>query len=371
MPGMPELPAPTARPRHGRWLGGVCAGLARRWGVTPARVRLGFLLGSLAFGLGGLAYVAGWLILPSEGEDGATAGQRGIVALAQVIGALLGLVALAAVGAVATVFGYGGVIAGVAGMVLLATLVGWARLGPAWALLPIGALTLPSVALAVGGVHVDPSTTPVQVTPRTSGQLAREYRSGLGLLTLDLRRTQLPAAGTIDVKIDAGVRRTLVALPHDRCVHVQVRRHDMPILLRAGALLVGRGDVGTPDAVVFGGYGDYPQDRAARTPGPTLVIDFSSVGGGLVVRDYPDDVDPEAQPDWPGYPVYVEAKPDTTGLPKRTAKRLVRAWRSRRAAEERSKRQIDRLMDGPCVVTAKPAKAKPAKHAAKQRAKSR
>jgi phage shock protein PspC (stress-responsive transcriptional regulator) len=365
---MQELPAPTTRARHGRWLGGVCAGLARRWGVSPGRVRIGFLLGSLVFGLGVLAYVAGWLILPGEGEDGATAGQRGIVALAQLIGALIALITLASVGTAATVFGYGGVIAGVAGVVLVTALVGWARLGPAWALLPIGALTIPSVAFAVGGVHLDPSASPVRVAPRVYTDLAGEYKSGLGLLTFDLRRTRLPAAGTVHLKIDAGVRRTLVALPHDRCVHVRVDQHEMPVLLRAGALLLGRGSVNTPRATLFGGFDEYRQYRAARSPGPTLVVDFSSVGGSLVVRDYPDDVDPAAQPDWPGYPVYVEPRPDTTGLSRHEAKRLVRAWRSRRRTEERSKRRIDRLMNGPCVVVAKAAKPK-AKHTAKAKGK--
>ena len=74
---MNDLPAPTSRARHGRWLGGVCAGLAARWDVPPARVRLAFVLGALALGLGVLAYLAAWLILPAESEDGATAGQRG------------------------------------------------------------------------------------------------------------------------------------------------------------------------------------------------------------------------------------------------------------------------------------------------------
>jgi phage shock protein PspC (stress-responsive transcriptional regulator) len=347
---MPELPAPTTRPRRGRWLGGVCAGLARRWVVAPGRVRFGFLLGSLLVGVGVLAYVAGWLILPSEGEDGASAGQRGIVVLAQFTGAVLALVTLAFAGAAATVFGYGGVVVGVACLVLVATLAGWSRLGPAWALLPIGALTVPSVALAVGGVHLDPSASPAQVRPSAYTQLAPEYKSGLGLLTLDLRRTRLPASGTIRLRIDAGVRRTLVALPHDRCVHVQVHERDMPVLLRAGAVLLGRGAVNTPGATLFGGYAEYQRYRTSRRPGPTLVIDFSSVGGGLVVRDYPDDVDPEEQPDWPGYPVFLEARPDTTGVGKADARRMLREWRARRRGEERSKHRIDRLMNGPCVV---------------------
>ena len=71
------LPTPITRPRAGRWLGGVCAGLARRWEVPPGTVRLWFALGSVLLGLGVLVYVAAWLIFPAESEDGR--GQRGIV----------------------------------------------------------------------------------------------------------------------------------------------------------------------------------------------------------------------------------------------------------------------------------------------------
>src|SRR4051812_9661548 len=156
---------------------------------------------------------------------------------------------LAAAGAMATVFGYGWV-------AVVSTLAGWARLGPAWALLPIGALTLPSVALAVGGVHLDPSASPVRVTPRSYTELDHVYKSGLGLLTFDLRRTQLPKSGTIGLKVDAGVRRTLVALPHGQCVHVQITQHDLPFLLRAGALLVGESNLARPTATLFGGLGE-------------------------------------------------------------------------------------------------------------------
>ena len=146
------LPTPIIRPRAGRWLGGVCAGLARRWELPAGTVRLWFALGSVLLGLGVLVYVAAWLIFPAESEDGR--GQRGIVLLAQACGALIGLATLAVAGAVATVFGFGWVIVALAGAILVGTLAGWAKLGPAWALLPIGALVLPSAALAVGGVRV-------------------------------------------------------------------------------------------------------------------------------------------------------------------------------------------------------------------------
>jgi hypothetical protein len=256
---------------------------------------------------------------------------------------------------VATVFGFGWIVVALAGAVLIGTLAGWARLGPAWALLPIGALVLPSVALAVGGVRVDPSTSSATITPRTSADL-REYTSGLGLLTVDLRRTALPERGTIPLKIEAGVRRTLIALPHDRCVHVEVTQHETPLVLRLGASFLGEANLATPTPVVFGQFGTARDGHGARFApagerrgrGPTLAVDYTTMGGELVVRDYPADVTPGFQPDWPGYPVDPEEKPDTTGTPRAAAKRLLREWRVRRKAQERSQARIDRLMDGPC-----------------------
>src|ERR1700755_104899 len=93
------LPTPTLRPRTGRWLGGVCAALAQRSGGRVGRVRAGFAVATVVFGLGVLVYAAAWLILPGEDESGTTT--RGIVLLAQAAGALLGLFALGVAGAAA------------------------------------------------------------------------------------------------------------------------------------------------------------------------------------------------------------------------------------------------------------------------------
>jgi phage shock protein PspC (stress-responsive transcriptional regulator) len=346
---MNDLPAPTSRARHGRWLGGVCAGLAARWDVPPARVRLAFVLGALALGLGVLVYLAAWLILPVANEDGTSSGQRGIVLLAQACGALLALATLAVAGAAATVFGFGWVVVALAAAVLVGTLAGWARLGPAWALLPIGALVLPSVALAVGGLRVEPSSTSVVLTPRTLAELPRDrLTSGLGLLTLDLRRTALPENGRIPLRIEAGVRRTLIALPHDRCVHVVVNQRDQPTALDVVHLLMGDRDTGQPPQI-FGEWRPPNYATPRGHPGPVLAIDFTSMGGQLVVRDYPDDVEPAFEPDWPGYPVYLEERPDTTGLPRGEAARTVREWRARVKVQKRDQRRIDKLMGGPCT----------------------
>ena len=54
------------RARRGRVIGGVCAGLGRRFGVAPWKVRLLFVLSCVLPGPQILLYVALWIILPAE-----------------------------------------------------------------------------------------------------------------------------------------------------------------------------------------------------------------------------------------------------------------------------------------------------------------
>jgi phage shock protein C len=54
------------RPRDDRWIAGVCAGLARRFGLPPNLVRLLFVLSCLLPGPQFVVYLILWVIMPSE-----------------------------------------------------------------------------------------------------------------------------------------------------------------------------------------------------------------------------------------------------------------------------------------------------------------
>ncbi len=54
------------RPRNGRWIAGVCLGLARHFGWDPAVVRVIWLLLFLFAGAGGLLYIVLWIVMPNE-----------------------------------------------------------------------------------------------------------------------------------------------------------------------------------------------------------------------------------------------------------------------------------------------------------------
>jgi signal transduction histidine kinase/phage shock protein PspC (stress-responsive transcriptional regulator) len=65
------LPAGLARRRDERAVAGVCAGIARWIGVDPLVVRLATVILALANGVGVVAYLVAWAVLPLEDDEGA------------------------------------------------------------------------------------------------------------------------------------------------------------------------------------------------------------------------------------------------------------------------------------------------------------
>jgi signal transduction histidine kinase len=53
------------RDRAAGWLGGVCAGIARRYGIDPALVRVAFVVATAAGGFGIFLYALLWLVIPA------------------------------------------------------------------------------------------------------------------------------------------------------------------------------------------------------------------------------------------------------------------------------------------------------------------
>lgn len=54
------------RPRDGRWIAGVCAAVAHRFGLSPMLVRILTVVGVVVFGLSIWAYVLLWILIPGE-----------------------------------------------------------------------------------------------------------------------------------------------------------------------------------------------------------------------------------------------------------------------------------------------------------------
>ena len=351
IPSRPKRP--LSRSRDGKWLTGVCAGLARGAGISPAWIRAAFVAGAVIGGLGVLVYLACSLIIPQDGEQPGDLSSGWIVALAKASGVCVGMAVLSIVAAVATLFGFGWItVAAVAG-VLIGVLVTWPMLRPAWALLPIAAIALPSAAVAASGVQLVAQPGHETIAPNDLGTNGvATFRAGLGTMLVDLRHTALPASGVVPVHVQGGIRRTIVALPPDRCVRVQLSYHVRPLLAQLGAQLRGHEPF---EGVVVYGRVLVPRSGVATyggsAPGPVLKIDFTSAGGSLYVRDYSDSVNPDLAPDWPGYPVYPEARPSTRGLSKHQARYEIESWQVRHAAEVRSQRFVTAMMPGPCEAS--------------------
>ena len=66
MIGMGMAERGLVRPRQGRVLAGVLIGLAGRFGISPAAARILFVLSMLLPGPQILAYIALWILMPSE-----------------------------------------------------------------------------------------------------------------------------------------------------------------------------------------------------------------------------------------------------------------------------------------------------------------
>jgi phage shock protein PspC (stress-responsive transcriptional regulator) len=346
-------PAPVTRSTDGRWIGGVCAGFARAQGHAVGRIRAGFLAAGLLGGLGAVIYLVCWLVIPAEGEATESADPRGPAVVARALAVAACLIVLAGLAAAATVFGFGWAVLAAAAVVLAVGL-GSGRLpGPGWVLLPVAALALPSMAVAMSDVRLAPQVGLAVHAPARVSSHGATYRGGLGTMLVDLRHSALPASGQISLHIDGGVRRTIVALPAGACVRVRVHYRVHTFVSSLTTLLSGRQAPPFSEVVLFGrqyGIGPGEAVSSATRPGPVLNVDFSSQGGSLYVRDYPDKINPTTFPDWPGYAVTLEPYPNLSGEPKRAAEQMVADWRFRVGRERASQRFVNANLNGPCVA---------------------
>jgi phage shock protein C len=67
--GALQPPKKMLRPKHGRKIGGVAAGMAEYWNIDVTVVRLVWVLvGLMAFPLGIIGYIIAWIVIPEEQE---------------------------------------------------------------------------------------------------------------------------------------------------------------------------------------------------------------------------------------------------------------------------------------------------------------
>ena len=137
--------------------------------------------------------------------------------------ALLGIVLLAACGAlavgsfVASGLGGGAVVAGLV-IATGAALVGAAFVGGArWLVLPALAIALPLAFVSAAGIDLDGGFGQRTERPATLAEVHDGYRIGAGEIVVDLREVELPA-GDHRLKVGVGAGHALVLVARDVCV---------------------------------------------------------------------------------------------------------------------------------------------------------
>jgi phage shock protein PspC (stress-responsive transcriptional regulator) len=72
-PGSPRAGKRLERKLANRWVAGVCAGLADYTGIDATVFRVVFAVLTFVGGLGPIAYLLGWALIPEEGEQASIA----------------------------------------------------------------------------------------------------------------------------------------------------------------------------------------------------------------------------------------------------------------------------------------------------------
>jgi phage shock protein PspC (stress-responsive transcriptional regulator) len=326
----PDPPPQPPRPRLTRStsdsiVGGVAGGLGRHLNVDPLAIRITFVILSFAGGIGILAYLALWIVVPSD-DPSAEPVRWGV---ARTIGAALlvvagiailspdwmrgpelllllsagalvyvliravrddgashiaGIAAKIALGVVLLALAVGGFTAAAAGSaigggIVIAGLViacgialvgGAFRGGARWLIVPGIVLALPLAAVAATDVDVRGTWGDRTFRPANVAELGDGYEMGVGSMKVDLRDLELPP-GRTELPLHIGVGEIQVLVPDSMCVTT-----DGAISL--GAIDVGGGEEGGVDIDVH--------DHRTVDPGVRhLYLDVDLGVGHLVVGD--------------------------------------------------------------------------------------
>jgi phage shock protein PspC (stress-responsive transcriptional regulator) len=293
---MNEHPQPISEPqpsprrflrsRDERWIGGVCGGLGRYFGVDPLLFRVGAV--ALAF-VGGAAlfvYALLWLVVPTDDGSGAPSGPsplrrllggvegrvtagRVAAIVAAAVGAVVATVALIGGAVWATAVG-GGIWVAIAVIAIGAAAVVAAingRRRAAWLLVPALLIAAPAGLAAAADVRFQGGFGDRSYQPTAlAGLPANGYKLAAGRLRVDLRGISLPPGTTTDLPIQVGMGVATIIVPPSVCVQSNTR-------VGAGYVDVlgdAQGGLGVRDAV-----------SGARSSAPRLQLQ-AKVGIGAI-----------------------------------------------------------------------------------------
>jgi phage shock protein PspC (stress-responsive transcriptional regulator) len=243
------------RPKEGGMIAGVSAGLGRYFDITPTVFRLAFVVLALLGGAGILVYIAAALVMPREGEEQSFA-ERALAQRREHPWRLvaLGLIAIAILSVLSQAdtwpsAGTAWFIAVVGLLVLAVTSVRrWRKLVvvlvASAAVLVALAATAVAIAFAVFDVSLNDGVGDRNYRPATVADVRDRYEVGIGTLDIDL--SNLPANRRVDVAAKVGIGDLRVIVPHDATVAVDASA-------RAGSVdVLGHEENGSHARVVVG-----------------------------------------------------------------------------------------------------------------------
>jgi len=257
------------RTKSPRIIAGVCGGLARYFGLSPAVFRLGLIVLTLLGGAGILVYLAAVLVIPEEGSDQSFAERAlserrdrpwPLIGLGLVGVAVAVLLAQAAAGA-------GWVLVLIAGLIVL-----WMsrrekkRRGIVVAVLAIIGLVVAAIATATVvafawfNVSLGDGVGNRIYQPTSISDVKQKYELGVGNLRVDLSHIG-PVTKQTNVTANVGVGKLRVVVPRNAAVSVNAQA-------KVGTVVVLQRRVNGKNAAVRVGQGP-------------LVID-ANVGAGRI-----------------------------------------------------------------------------------------
>ena len=214
------------RSRSDKMVAGVSGGLGKYFDIAPAVFRLGFVVLTLLGGAGILVYIAAVLVMPKEGEESSLAEDvlkkrrehpARLIALGLIAVAILSLLARADTWPSA---GAAWFLVFMAGLVLL-----WTSTRRRGVIVAITTFLAVIVAIAVAAVSVAFAWFDVSLndgvgdrteTPAAIADVPSRYELGIGSLRVDLSR--LPANKAVDVKAHVGLGDLKVVVPSNAAV---------------------------------------------------------------------------------------------------------------------------------------------------------
>lgn len=241
---------------------------------------------------GGDGWHFGWIFFPlligagiyfllRDREPGQPMGVGRMIALAVlIVGALIGLTAIALLSAYAGATG-GGVVIGALVIAIGALLVFAAfRGGARWLVVPALALAVPLSVVAATDVSFGSGIGERDHSPDTVADVPDDgYELGIGRLAIDLRDLDWTRNTAVDLDVDLGIGQAVVAVPENVCVVADLHA-------AAGHLRVAGDDTDGVDV------DSDPAAAAAATPRLDLTGEVD-LGEFLVINDDEADIDAE------------------------------------------------------------------------------